>query len=390
MTSQERGFLVEFRDYLASTASPATTSTVAFSTLTSECEKRQQAKQRAFPVGWVIAVGRALIGLFTSAFDGEEPQAKGGVLRDIGVVFPLYGQIARQFIRRMFWIRTLAFVLTISIALLSAYVYWGNLLLAKLDDIDAQQAKLTTDRVNEEAVVEARGHSTSPVGTSADARGAAAPTPVARDCTFYDNAGADSGVPFRDPKTQRKNGKFLSSTTIKYGEICDNLARLADARVAAVDQLAVFTTLPNRVGHGLFGWLGGTPGENFVSDADAKKLNASAWVSMLNGYVSSVLMGLLGASAFILRSYLAALSAKTLHPRDARAYMVRLVLGAVSGLAVGFFMSPGPALSAQTQSVSGAVNITGPALAFLAGYAVEVLFGFLDTLSRVVFPNTAK
>ena len=52
------------------------------------------------------------------------------------------------------------------------------------------------------------------------------------------------------------------------------------------------------------------------------------------------------------------------------AYTLRLFLGALAGLAIGWFLKP--------EDVSGLKAVSPFALAFVAGYSVDLLFTFLD------------
>ena len=56
---------------------------------------------------------------------------------------------------------------------------------------------------------------------------------------------------------------------------------------------------------------------------------------------------------------------RLLTPRDLREYIVRLVLGTVFGVAIGFFTSGNTSVGAVAVPIS---------LAFLAGYGVEAVF----------------
>jgi len=49
-------------------------------------------------------------------------------------------------------------------------------------------------------------------------------------------------------------------------------------------------------------------------------------------------------------------------------------LGVLSGLAIGFFLSPTPTAAQGAAGVGMVVNLTAPALGFIAGHAVDVLF----------------
>src|SRR5215471_18332038 len=96
-------------------------------------------------------------------------------------------------------------------------------------------------------------------------------------------------------------------------------------------------------------------------------------------------MGLLGSMTYVLRRYLRSLGERLLTPRDLREYIVRLVLGTVFGVAIGFFTSAG-----TQQVLANPVSSLGaPALAFLAGYGVEAVFHLLDRLAEQFSPSSA-
>jgi hypothetical protein len=69
--------------------------------------------------------------------------------------------------------------------------------------------------------------------------------------------------------------------------------------------------------------------------ADDRSLPAV--LNVVSGYVLPVLMGLLGSMTYVLRRYLRSVGERLLTPRDLREYIVRLVLGTVFGVAIGFF-----------------------------------------------------
>jgi hypothetical protein len=89
-----------------------------------------------------------------------------------------------------------------------------------------------------------------------------------------------------------------------------------------------------------------------------------ARLNVVKGYMLLVLMGLLGSMTYVLRRYLRSIGERLLTSRDLREYIVRLVLGTVFGVAIGFFTSGSAQVAATPISSLGA-----PALAFLAGYA---------------------
>jgi len=98
-------------------------------------------------------------------------------------------------------------------------------------------------------------------------------------------------------------------------------------------------------------------------------------LDFLAAYLLPALYGLLGACAFVLRQLSADLSRdfSTLRfAHDSRVrYSLRLNIGVLAGLAVGWFIDP-----AQEGSV--VANLSPLALAFVAGYGSDLLFAVLD------------
>jgi hypothetical protein len=91
-------------------------------------------------------------------------------------------------------------------------------------------------------------------------------------------------------------------------------------------------------------------------------------------YILPLLYGLLGAAAYVLRTLTTEIRNLTYEIESNIGYRLRIQLGAVSGLAIGWFSDAGLTFSASTLSLSPL------ALAFLAGYSVEVLFSLMDRM----------
>lgn len=89
----------------------------------------------------------------------------------------------------------------------------------------------------------------------------------------------------------------------------------------------------------------------------------------LQAYVLPLLYGLLGACTYVLRMLSRDVRAFSYTPESHIRYKIRLVLGTLSGLAITWFFEPG---SETLKSLSPL------ALAFLAGYSVEILFAAMD------------
>lgn len=102
-------------------------------------------------------------------------------------------------------------------------------------------------------------------------------------------------------------------------------------------------------------------------------------------YVLPLLYGLLGAFAYVLRTLTLEIRNLTYEVESNIRYRLRIQLGALAGLAIGWFTDP-----SSNVSIS-ALSLSPLALAFLTGYSVEVFFSIMDkliyTLSTGDAPN---
>jgi hypothetical protein len=110
-------------------------------------------------------------------------------------------------------------------------------------------------------------------------------------------------------------------------------------------------------------------------------------LGVVNGYVLTLLLGLLGACVHVMREINRRLDDFTLTRGALSRFKARLILGAVAGPFVGLFYDAGP----YTAGASGATavvpeiahHLTPLALAFVAGFSVEVLFALLDRITSI-------
>lgn len=97
-------------------------------------------------------------------------------------------------------------------------------------------------------------------------------------------------------------------------------------------------------------------------------------LEILSTYLLPLLYGLLGACAYVLRSVTAEVKAEVFSRTSDVSYRLRLMLGLVAGLSIGWFLHP-------TEKDAGLLASLSPlALAFVAGYSVELLFAALDRI----------
>jgi len=94
---------------------------------------------------------------------------------------------------------------------------------------------------------------------------------------------------------------------------------------------------------------------------------------VLQGYILPLLYGVLGASSYILRALSQQIKAVTFSDESRVQNPVRMSLGALAGIMVGFLLP-----TDETTTFLGSVSPL--ALAFLVGYNIELFFSFMDFL----------
>lgn len=103
---------------------------------------------------------------------------------------------------------------------------------------------------------------------------------------------------------------------------------------------------------------------------------AQITLTALLKYILPILYGALGASAYIVRTLATEIKEHTYSLGSAVRYELRFFLGAVAGLSIAWFTS-----DPKSAESAGILQSLSPlALAFLAGYSVELLFSLLDRL----------
>ena len=270
---------------------------------------------------------------FTTLVLRKLPEARKGKA-DAERAYPEWVPMAKTLRLTMVGILFLAVIITVLVATLAAYIYLGNARVANLADINAQ-FKVLDEEILREEVAANRPANSAILGYCADVE--SVPNPANPAVTVQ---------------------RFR---TVAQLHLC---ARLSDLQ--RKEELA-YASLPS--------WL-------FARDDRALPAN----LNVVRGYVLPVLMGLLGSMTYVLRRYLRSLGGRLLTPRDLREYIVRLVLGTVFGVAIGFFTSASAGTSQQI--IATPVSSLGaPALAFLAGYGVEAVFHLLDRLAEQFSPT---
>jgi hypothetical protein len=95
--------------------------------------------------------------------------------------------------------------------------------------------------------------------------------------------------------------------------------------------------------------------------------DASLAVGIVLSFILPLLFGVIGAIAYVIRSISNEISSTTFSKTSPIRHLMRVTLGALAGVVVGFFTN-----------VSSHIALPPLALAFLAGYGVEPLFSMFD------------
>ncbi|NJO88887.1 MAG: hypothetical protein HC831_07960 [Chloroflexia bacterium] len=130
--------------------------------------------------------------------------------------------------------------------------------------------------------------------------------------------------------------------------------------------------------------VGGPPFETGSNEASANVYviqQAKNLITILNQYLLPLLYGLLGGFAFVLRSLAEESKNMTYTATSKIKYGLRIQLGALAGLVIGFLWG-----DFRGKSFGVVESLSPLAVAFLAGYSVDFLFRMLDSL----IANTGK
>jgi hypothetical protein len=109
---------------------------------------------------------------------------------------------------------------------------------------------------------------------------------------------------------------------------------------------------------------------------------ATPMVERLNSHVIPAILGLLGSLVFVIRQLAEQIKARTLVRHFASDTLARVCLGMIGGVVGGL-------LFADSEKDSALSTIPPIALPFFFGYAVEVVFTFLDRIVKTFSPESS-
>lgn len=125
-------------------------------------------------------------------------------------------------------------------------------------------------------------------------------------------------------------------------------------------------------------------------DSQASRTDGQAIASVISVFSTLVLpmiFGLLGTLVATIRSIHDKVRDSLLSPRDLVLTLTGLPIGAIAGLVVGLFINPSGSAPGSS-GLTGGLSLGAGGLAFLAGYAADAFFSFLDSIRSQVFAAT--
>ena len=114
------------------------------------------------------------------------------------------------------------------------------------------------------------------------------------------------------------------------------------------------------------------------SESSTNWIRLGFWFSKLIPFM----YGALGACAYLLRSCHKFIYERSFDPKRMQEYYNRLLLGFLAGGTIFLFITP-DSLNAESLPQ----KITGPALAFLAGYITDFLYTTLERVAEAILPK---
>lgn len=113
--------------------------------------------------------------------------------------------------------------------------------------------------------------------------------------------------------------------------------------------------------------------ESLTEGVQGTSTASTVTVTVLSTYILPILYGLVGACAYILRALSEYIEKNTFSNSISVRLRLRLLLGILAGLSIAWFFNP-------ESLTTTAGHITPFALAFVAGYSVELLFSAMDAI----------
>jgi len=162
-----------------------------------------------------------------------------------------------------------------------------------------------------------------------------------------------------------------------------DLEQKADAFVSLVDRWGDFTIGSVALAEKSSKEAAATRIMSHKTSTDLKFASTGIVLNIYSTYFLPLLYGLMGACCYMLREIILQIRQKTFRSDTEMSYWVRLFLGVLAGLAIGWFLRSEPETAAgatANKDVGSVLSLAPMALSFLAGYSVELLFTAMDRL----------
>lgn len=191
---------------------------------------------------------------------------------------------------------------------------------------------------------------------------------------------------FQLTEQRSPRGDELAQADLRLREASAEIERLTRARDELLKERDTLTTMlkswtgqPCRSPY--MGWVCG-----FALTADGRPpadseivFDAEMALKRLNQILLPMLLGLLGAYSFVLRTLSREIRDRSFEEHSALHHVARLSLGALAGVTIGWLLKP--------EQIGLLASVPTWVVAFVAGYGIELVFAFMD---RIVGAFTQK
>lgn len=313
-----------------------------------------------------IQVPSEIVAVITEARKAAGPELPDGLEARFWNAYGLLSSSIGPAARARTFYRNVFYVVLVILLVGQFFQLGGDLVRSKLAENEKQLAELRRTSANPAARV--------PPPRAAPA-GAPVPTAPAADQAADPNVTAGNG------STAHAHSIYTPLVQQRLEDLSDTLGAYYKLGRSSVHLVTTVANLPFR----LVGLRPFKTPEEYGGDQDEQnqvmKGQLDLILAMLAGYLLPMMYGLLGACAFVLRKLSDEID-KFTYAHDARVrYSLRLNVGLLSGLAVGWFIKPG------TGSDATLVSLSPLALAFIAGYGSDLFFAALDKIVQAFAPT---
>ncbi len=118
---------------------------------------------------------------------------------------------------------------------------------------------------------------------------------------------------------------------------------------------------------------------NPASETQDMLIQSKITLEFLQVYILPLLYGMLGAFAYVLRHISFSIRSRTYTHQTLSDYLLRVTMGCISGFVIAWFIVS-PASENGSQTANMMVSLSPFAIAFVAGYSIELLFSFMDKI----------